>query len=62
MKFKSKKEAENYWRKLGWNIIQPELIIDRAKCKHKWVKIGENDYQCKKCRQGFIGKIKNNYA
>ena len=49
------KEAEKYYKEQGWNIIHPKITIDRSNCKHKWEKIKENDYQCKICRQGYIG-------
>ena len=55
MEFKSQEEAEKYYQKQGWDIIHPKLTRDRTKCKHIWEKIGENDYQCKKCLQGYIG-------
>ena len=58
MEFKNQKEAEKHWKKLGWDIIQPKLTVDRSKCRHEWIKIKENDYQCKKCRQGRLGSPK----
>jgi hypothetical protein len=53
--FKSQKEAEKHYKEEGWDIIHPKLTVDRSKCNHIWEKIKKNDWQCKKCRQGFIG-------
>lgn len=55
MEFKNQKEAEKFYRKDGWDIIHPVSTIDRSKCEHVWQRVSENDYQCAKCRLGFIG-------
>ncbi len=52
---KNEQEAQRYYKERGWDIINPKLTVDRSKCDHKWVKIKEGDWQCAKCRQGFIG-------
>jgi len=53
--FQNQKQAEEHYKDEGWDIIHPKLTRDRENCKHIWEKVKENDYQCKKCLQGFIG-------
>jgi hypothetical protein len=52
----SQEEWERFYKKQGWDILRPKLIVDRANCRHEWVKIKEGDWQCKKCRQGYLGE------
>lgn len=51
----NQEEAETYYKERGWDILKPKLI--KGKCNHKWVKIGERDYQCE-CGSGYIGTPK----
>lgn len=53
----TQKEWEGYYKDTGWTVISPKSIVDRSKCEHVWEKVKENDYQCAKCLQGWLGSI-----